>query len=127
MVVGSRLAAGSSSHFRVVNRLGNIAYAYLVSTVVGVPLTDVLSGYRAFNRQFVDSVLLQSRGFEVEMEMTIAAVVGGLSIQEVPVDLAPRPMGSNSKIRILADGWRILRTLVRHLVGRTLVPTGERA
>lgn len=37
---------------------------------------------------------------------------------DVPVDLAPRPSGSRSKIRLLQDGFVILAGLTLHTIAR---------
>jgi hypothetical protein len=51
-------------------------------------------------------------GFEIEAEMTIKAIERGFTIVEVPVNLTPRPAGSQSKIRLIHDGWLILSTIL---------------
>ena len=75
-------------------------------------LSDILSGYRSFNRKFVKGLPLFVTGFEVETELTIKALQRGYRIAEVPVALRPRPEGSHSKIRILNDGVKILWTIL---------------
>ncbi len=111
MVVGSRLAEGSASDFRALNRLGNILFLRLLNSIFGVRLTDLLSGYRAFSRRLVRGIPLLGGGFETEAEMTIRSIERGFRIVELPVDLAPRPGGSESKIRVFHDGFLILRTI----------------
>src|SRR5262249_182884 len=71
-----------------------------------------LSGYRAFNRKFVQTVPLFGGGFEIEAELTVKALQAGFRIEEVPVDLVPRPAESQSKIRIFHDGFVILSTIL---------------
>ena len=127
MTVGSRLACGAHSRFQLINRLGNIAFARLVSFCLGLHLTDVLSGYRAFSRRFIGAVELRSRGFEIEMDLTMEAVALGMGIAEVPVDLTPRPDGSRSKIRIVRDGWQILKTMAARIVRSRPDSAGVRA
>lgn len=112
MVVGSRLHAGSHSEFRPLNRAGNYFFASLFRLIFKANLTDVLSGYRAFNRRFVQDVPLFGGGFEVEAELTVKALQHGLRIEEVPVDLVPRPAQSQSKIRVFHDGFVILSTIL---------------
>jgi len=111
MVVGSRLHSDSRSSFKRLNLLGNQAFLATLNTVFGVRLTDILSGYRAFSRAFVKGVTLVGGGFEVETELTIKALEGRFRIAEVAVDLGVRPEGSNSKIRLVQDGFRILGTI----------------
>ena len=112
MVIGSRLHDGSASQFRRVNRFGNRLFAALLTLMFGVRITDLLSGYRAFSRRFVRSVPLIGGGFDTEAEMTIKALQRGLTVVEVPIDLAPRPSGSHSKIRLTQDGLLILAMML---------------
>lgn len=111
MVVGSRLLS-HSSEFHYLNRFGNNLFLALVNKFFRTRLTDILSGYRVMHRRFVKGVPLFQAGFETEIELTIKALERGYRLQEVPTTLRPRPSGSNSKIRILKDGVRILSTLL---------------
>ena len=110
MVVGSRLHADSQSQFRQLNRWGNRLVRATLNSIFGVRLTDILSGYRAFNRAFVKGLPLFGGGFEIETELTIKAVERGFRILEVPIDLTHRPEGSHSKIQFVRDGFLIVNT-----------------
>lgn len=112
MVVGSRLHDESSSQFKSLNRMGNKLFLSILNSVFKVKITDLLSGYRVFNRRFVKGVPLFGGGFETETELTIKALERGYRVVEVPVDLTTRPEGSFSKIRIVHDGLRILNTIL---------------
>ena len=112
MVVGSRLHQQSESRFRWLNRFGNQLFLSVLNRLFKVRLTDILSGYRAFNRRFVKDVPLFSQGFEIETELTIKALQRGHRVIEVPVDLGVRPQGSFSKIRVVHDGVLILNTIL---------------
>ena len=110
MSVGSRLHADSRSQFRRRNRLANRLVRSTLNFIFGVRLTDILSGYRAFSREFVKGLPLFGGGFEIETELTIKAVERGYRLTEVPVDLTHRPEGSHSKIQFLRDGFLIINT-----------------
>jgi glycosyltransferase involved in cell wall biosynthesis len=112
MVIGTRLHETSASEFRLLNRMGNLFYRTLLNSLFNVKLTDLLSGYRVFNRSIVRSLPLFGGGFETEAEMTIKAAERGFTIIEMPVNLGVRPAGSYSKIRILQDGILILSTII---------------
>jgi glycosyltransferase involved in cell wall biosynthesis len=112
MVVGSRLMQTSRSEFRLLNRLGNGFFLEVINFVFKVKLSDVLSGYRAFNREFVKSIPVFGGGFETEVEITIKALARGYRIAELPVRLSSRPEGSFSKIRVVQDGLVILNTIL---------------
>jgi hypothetical protein len=104
--------AEKTSIFHPLNRLGNKFYQYVINFIFGTRLSDILSGYRCFNRKFVKGLPLFVTGFEVETELTIKALQRGYRIAEVPVVLRPRPEGSHSKIRIVNDGLKILWTIL---------------
>ena len=112
MVVGSRLHFGSKSQFRELNRIGNKLFLAMLNSMFRVQLTDILSGYRAFSREFVKGVPLFARGFDIETELTIKGLERGYRIAEVPIHLSPRPDGSFSKIRHVRDGILIVHMIV---------------
>lgn len=112
MVVGSRLMLGVDSEFRFLNRFGNGFFLGLINSIFRVKLSDVLSGYRAFSREFVKNIPVFGGGFETEVELTIRALARGYRIRELPVRLSSRPEGSVSKIRIVDDGLIILTTIL---------------
>ncbi len=112
MVVGSRLQADTASEFRAINRWANRLVLAVLNSMFRVRLTDILSGYRAFNRKFVKTIPVFGGGFEIETELTIKAVARGFRIVEVPTRLTARPDGSHSKIRFLRDGFLILNTIL---------------
>jgi glycosyltransferase involved in cell wall biosynthesis len=112
MVIGSRLHPASESQFRRRNFLGNRLFSTIFNAFFRAGLTDILSGYRAFNRRFVKGIPLTARGFEIETELTIKAVEYGYRITEVPINLRERPEGSYSKGNLLIHGPINLMTMV---------------
>lgn len=112
MVVGTRMATYSESAFRRFHVFGNRLVARLISFLFGVKVTDVLSGYRAFSREFVKTVPLVSPGFEIETEMTLQAAAKGFLIVETPVAYGARPEGSVSKLNTFTDGFLVLKALL---------------
>jgi len=115
MVVGNRVEADDAHQpYRAGHRLGNQFLSGTVRWLFGAGSTDMLSGYRAFSRSYVESFPATSEGFEVETEMTVHALRRGLACGEVPTEYRDRPHGSRSKLRTFPDGLRILRfVLVR--------------
>jgi glycosyltransferase involved in cell wall biosynthesis len=113
MVVGTRLASEGPGLFRRFHVLGNWLVRGMINWLFGSEIQDVMSGYRGFTREFVRSVPLVSRGFEIETELTVQALDKGFVIREVPVEYRARPQGSTSKLRTFGDGWLVLSTIVR--------------
>jgi glycosyltransferase involved in cell wall biosynthesis len=109
MVVGTRLQEHAQGAFRALHEFGNKFISKLISVLFSAPVTDVLSGYRVLNRDFVNTLYLKSSGFEIETEITLQALVKNRVIQEVPVRYGERPAGSHSKLSTFSDGALILR------------------
>jgi glycosyltransferase involved in cell wall biosynthesis len=112
MVVGSRLHGESQSQFKLMNKAGNKIFRKIIKLIFKVELTDILSGYRAFDRKFVKGLPLFGGGFEIETELTIKALERGYRVVEIPIDLGVRPEGSHSKIKIVSDGMLIMNTIL---------------
>lgn len=114
MVIGDRL---SSTYFtenkRPFHNAGNRLVRGLINTIFGSSITDIMTGYRAFNYEFVKSFPILSKGFEIETEMSIHALDKNFKLLEVPVTYRDRPVGSVSKLNTYTDGLRVLRTIAR--------------
>lgn len=110
MTVGERLSDVSDKNMKRVNQFGNRLIVGYINRLFGTKFHDILSGYRAFNRRFAESVPVLTSGFEVETEITLQALAEGLRIVEVPVHYRNRPQDSHSKLRPFADGYRIMLT-----------------
>jgi len=106
MVVGSRALAGKTSH-HFVNNLGNILFSRLLRVLLGVYITDVLSGYRAMSRLLIKTLPLNARNFEIEVELTIKTSQRSYRILEVPFTVRPRPAETTPHLRVVRDGARI--------------------
>ena len=111
MIVGRRVDQMKFA-FRPGHRIGNRLLTLFLSMVFGRTVTDILSGYRVFSRQFVKSFPGLSGGFEIETELTVHALELGLAIVEVDTPYFARPEGSTSKLRTWSDGLRILWTIL---------------
>lgn len=108
MVVGARMNEYEHQSFRALHVAGNALVRKLVNKIFGANLTDIMSGYRAFNRRVVQRIPVVSAGFEVETEMTIQMLYYRLRIMEVQVPYRVRPAGSQSKLSTFRDGFRVL-------------------
>lgn len=112
MAVAVRKPVSTSAHRRG-HIFGNKVLGWLLGLMFGQKVGDVFSGYRAFSRRFVKSFPVQSRGFEIETEMTVHALSMQLDVVEVASDYKSRPKGSKSKLRTWNDGWNVLGTMVK--------------
>jgi len=112
MTVGTRLSMFKSKAFKPLNLFGNFLVVKLVNWTFDSNLTDIMSGYRVFNNDFVKNIPLISKGFEVETQLVIQSLYYQFVIKEVDVELRERPEGSESKLNVLNDGIRVLLTIL---------------
>lgn len=111
MVVGTRFQE-STAAFRRGHRFGNQLFSRVLTWLFDSPFADVLSGYRVLSRRLVKSFALVSRGFEIEVMLTIHALELGTSTREFPTRYRERAEGAASKLRTVRDGFRILFTVL---------------
>jgi hypothetical protein len=111
-VKGSReMDQGGSVDFTPVRRTGNLAFVKLANVMYGTHFTDLLYGYCAFWREYLEDLQLSADGFEIETQLVVNAVKAGLEVAEVPsVELERRAGASN--LNAFRDGLRILETML---------------
>lgn len=113
MTVGDRLSNGSygEENDRAFHGFGNDLVRWLIKAIYGYAFDDVMTGYRAFNRVFVKTMPVVSKGFQIETELSIHAVDKHWRIVDVPIEYRDRPEGSVSKLSTFGDGARVLRAI----------------
>ena len=112
MVTGIRSAQKATPVFRPLHQWGMSVFAAVLNSVFRFKPLDLFSGLRLFSRRFYKHVPVLSRGFELEIELTIQAVDKGFAQTEIPVPFRSRAQGSESKLKTIRDGLRILRLLI---------------
>ena len=114
MVIGDRL---SSTYFqenkRPFHNFGNRLVRGSINGLFRAHVTDIMTGYRAFNFTFVKTYPVLSRGFEIETEMTIHSLNNNLRLYEMPIQYRDRPEGSVSKLDTVGDGIKVMSTIFR--------------
>lgn len=114
MVIVDRL---SSTYFkenkRPFHNFGNVLVRGLINTLFKSKVRDIMTGYRAFSRDFVKTFPVLSKGFEIETEMTIHALDKNFLLKEIPIEYRDRPEGSVSKLNTFSDGFKVLKTIAR--------------
>ena len=114
MVVGDRL---SSTYFtqnkRRFHNFGNSLVRWSINALFRSKVKDIMTGCRAFSYEFVKTFPVLSAGFEIETEMTIHALDKNMKIDNVVIDYRDRPEGSESKLNTVADGLKVLGTILR--------------
>lgn len=103
VVIGSRNIPGGGvqgwgplRHF--VSKGGSL-YARLV---LGLPVRDLTSGYKAFSRRALEAIDLErvrSNGYSFQIEMTYRAIRRGMRVREVPIVFVDRTVGRSKMSR----------------------------
>lgn len=109
-VVGDRLSNGTygEENKRAFHGFGNDLVRWLINRLYGYQYTDIMTGYRSFNRVFAETLPVLSPGFQIETELSIHAADKRWRIAQVPIEYRDRPAGSESKLNTFSDGIKVL-------------------
>ncbi|HTH93052.1 MAG TPA: glycosyltransferase family 2 protein [Candidatus Paceibacterota bacterium] len=116
VVIGSRLGGKIlMGSMKMTNRIGNRIFSRLVRTFYGVHVTDVLTGYFAWEFSALEKLRphLKSQGFAIEMEMVTKMAHLGLEICSVPISYSARAGETN--LNPFKDGIRIFWMFFKNL------------
>jgi glycosyltransferase involved in cell wall biosynthesis len=110
-VFGVRAFDGYTSHsFMYV--MGNKGVTLAANILFNVYLRDLMTCHKMIRTDVFRALPLQARGFDIEPEIAARLLQRGEQIFEVPVHYKARPSDAGKKLTS-ADGFRVLRTLVR--------------
>lgn len=117
MTVGDRLSEG---HYKRENKrsfhgFGNNLVRLLVNKLFKANLSDIMTGYRAFSKQFVKNYPILVDGFQIETDVTLHALDKRYRIMEIPIEYKDRPEGSFSKLNTMSDGAKVILTIANIL------------
>jgi len=84
--------------------LGNMILSLVASLLYGKRITDIMTGYKAFSNEVLQSIELKENGFSVEVELTAQILQNEWKFIEVPIGYTYRPNGI-SKIQNI-DGLK---------------------
>jgi glycosyltransferase involved in cell wall biosynthesis len=127
VAIGSRFAGRRTYAPTRARRFAMRAFARLVSLVVGQPLSDTTSSFRAVGRRGIRLFAADyPHGFLETVEATVVAVRGGLRLVEVPVAMRERVAGRSS-LTTARSLFYALKVLLAIFVGlfRPRVPLEE--
>jgi glycosyltransferase involved in cell wall biosynthesis len=115
IVSGSRFLNGRKDHTSLLKLLGNHMINMTIRVLTRKSITDSQTGLRAFKKDFLQKIALNSSGYEIETEITVKGLKNGFKFKEIPINCKKREHGS-SNIRIISDGFKIFKTAIKHAV-----------
>ncbi|CCG04970.1 glycosyltransferase family 2 protein [Blastococcus saxobsidens] len=92
--------------------LGNPVLSWAGRRFFRVPIGDFHCGIRAFHRDSIRALGMQTDGMEFASETVVRSALAGLRITEVPTTLRPDGRSRPPHLRTWSDGWRHLRFLL---------------
>ncbi|WP_395726216.1 glycosyltransferase family 2 protein [Nakamurella sp.] len=92
--------------------LGNPVLSRIGRLFFRIPVGDFHCGIRAFRRDRILALGMQTDGMEFASEMVVRASLNNLRIEEVPTVLRPDGRSRPPHLRTWRDGWRHLRFLL---------------
>lgn len=106
MVVGARDHTGQANVHR---SFANGFYNKFASWMVGHKIHDLTSGFRAIRREkFLEFISLLPNKFSYPTTITMSFFRSGYSVAYVPIAVQKRIEGTQSHVRLMADGIRFL-------------------
>jgi glycosyltransferase involved in cell wall biosynthesis len=111
-VIGSRFLERRGYQSSATRRLGIRLFSGLASRLVGTPVSDVTSGFRAYGRRVIE---LFARHYPHELydtsQLLLLAHYAGARIAEVPVEMRPRESGRSEFDVVRASFYPLLGIL----------------
>lgn len=93
--------------------LANIFFIFLFLIFYARIVTDPLTGYKLYPKNFFVNNTIKSKGFEADHEITAKLIKQGFKIIEVPIEYKPRSKLEGKKINFF-DGIKALITIIKY-------------
>jgi len=118
VVIGSRYLENSNYMTSFTRRFGIKATSKVISILTGKKITDVSSGFRAFNLKYAHKILEEFQSVDTLFEFTLRICRHGFIIKEIPIEMKQREHGSSylSIPRLFVYPFRISYSVIRAFI-----------
>jgi len=114
VVYGSRFKeTQNSKNFILKNKIANKFLTLLTNILYGAEITDMETCYKAFKREFIQSITIKSNRFDFEPEITAKIMKKKARLKEVPISYFGRGHEEGKKIN-WKDGIHAILTLIKY-------------
>jgi glycosyltransferase involved in cell wall biosynthesis len=113
VVFGSRFLGGDHRVLYFWHSIGNRVLTLLSNMFTNLNLTDMETCYKAFRREVIQNVVLESERFGFEPEITAKVSKSPCVIYEVPIAYHGRTYAQGKKIG-WRDGFRMIYAILRY-------------
>ena len=93
--------------------VANIIFIFLFLILYGKLITDPLTGYKLYKKDFFKNNIIKSKGFEADHEISAKLIKQKYNIIEVPITYKPRTLAEGKKINFF-DGIMALFTIIKY-------------
>lgn len=91
VVYGSRRLNKKNSYSSPLYLWGGVFVDTIISLIIRYPLTDAITGSKAFTRNVYDAIKpIETEGFDIEAEITAKIVKAGYKPKEIAITYSPR-------------------------------------
>lgn len=113
-VYGSRLTGARPARaFMFTHLLGNKFLTFLTNLLYNATLTDMETCYKAFRADFIKDIVIKSKKFDFEPEITSKILKKGARLYELPISYYGRDYAQGKKIT-WKDGLSAIWTLLKY-------------
>ncbi len=112
LLIASRFVPGGDAHMELYRKVLSRVLSTIFGYCLGIPVKDVSSGFRVYRRKALSEIKLESRDFDVLIEVMIKLISKGYKVREIPFIYEPRVFGS-SNARLFKFAVSYLKTLKR--------------
>ncbi len=91
----------------------NIVFIFLFFLLYQRFITDPLTGYKLYEKNFFKKNLIKSKGFEADHEITAKLIKSNYKIVEIPINYRPRTKAEGKKINFF-DGIKAIYTIIMY-------------
>ena len=89
----------------------NIVFIFLFFLLYQRLITDPLTGYKLYEKNFFKNNSIKSKGFEADHEITAKLIKNNYKILEIPINYKPRTKAEGKKINFF-DGLKAIYTII---------------
>ncbi|MEM4143333.1 MAG: glycosyltransferase family 2 protein [Candidatus Bathyarchaeia archaeon] len=118
VVAGSRFIGEAKDHTSKVHQFGNSLINATIMVLTGKKITDSQTGLRAFKKDLLRQIRLESCGFDIETELTVKSLKNGFKLVEIPIGCRRRVHGA-SKLKTLPDGFKIFKAMLKAAISKS--------
>ena len=108
IVCGSRNVKGGKADMQKSRIIISSVYNFLFRKLIGIPVKDFTSGYRAYKSSAIKSLNLDAKMFGIYVEIPIKACIKGLKLAEIPIHYHKRLYG-RTNLSYLNQGMEYLK------------------